>query len=446
LKIPTAYQELFKPKRIKVFYGGRDSAKSHSIARALTVLAASENKRILCSREIQKSIKESVHKLLEDVIISNDLSDYFEIQKTEINSTTGSEIRFEGLKNNVIQNIKSYEGIDILWIEEAETVSQNSWDILLPTIRKSGSEIWISFNPRYMHDATYKEFISQYDLIDGCYEDDDILIVKTTFRDNPFTSKESQGMRDNLRKRNYKKYLHVYEGELADFDDRILIQSESVLSAFDRRIEDGSVPQLRVSVDVADGGDDDTVITTGLHYATYLKILSQKHFHFEPSKSVIESAKAAQRIYDSYDISGDIVVDAIGVGAGTAGWLMDNGYPVVAYKGSESSDDTSRWRNRRVQSYITLYEYFRDGKIILENIERQDELLSQFTSIKRGEDTKVDDLEPKKKIKEKGLPSPDKPDSLAMQCYNIFPSDMGYTGEAELIENSLMTGYDGGLV
>ena len=134
---PEKLQCLFKPARYKVLYGGRGGAKSWGVARALLILAANKPLRILCAREFQISMKDSVHKLLCDQIESLKLTAFFEITQNQIRGKNGSEVNFVGLRNNVA-NVKSYEGVDICWVEEAQTVSSRSWDTLVPTIRKEG--------------------------------------------------------------------------------------------------------------------------------------------------------------------------------------------------------------------------------------------------------------------------------------------------------------------
>lgn len=159
IQLPKKLQFLLKEKaRFKVIYGGRGSAKSSSMARALIIKSLQAKTRILCTRELQNSISDSVHKLLSDIIYSNTLDAYFEITKTSIKSANGSEFIFKGVRNN-INEIKSLEGIDICWVEEAQKISETSWDVLIPTIRKSGSEIWICFNPDEKDDPTYKRFV-----------------------------------------------------------------------------------------------------------------------------------------------------------------------------------------------------------------------------------------------------------------------------------------------
>ena len=173
---PDKLEFLFQPYRYKVAYGGRGSGKSWGFARALLLEATKKRLRILCAREIQRSIKQSVHQLLSDQIQVLELGKFFEILETEIRCRNGSQISFTGLANNTVESIKSFEGVDIVWVEEAQTVSKKSWDILIPTIRKPESEIWVSFNPDLDTDDTYTRFVVS--------PPSDAKVVKINYTDN----------------------------------------------------------------------------------------------------------------------------------------------------------------------------------------------------------------------------------------------------------------------
>lgn len=193
-----------KRARYKVTYGGRGSAKSWNIARQLLGLAATCKLRILCAREFQNSIADSVHKLLADQIRELGLAG-FVVQKTNIiNVLTGSEFLFAGLHHN-IDSIKSMEGIDICWVEEAERVSERSWSVLIPTIRKPNSEIWISFNPAQETDPTYQRFVVN--------PPPDCLSAKMSWHDNPWLPQVLRDEAEHLRKTDPEAYMHVWEGE-----------------------------------------------------------------------------------------------------------------------------------------------------------------------------------------------------------------------------------------
>ena len=213
-------------------------------------------------------------------------------------------------------------------------------------------------------------------------------------------------------------------GEFAAFDEYILIQPEYIEEALDTEEEhDGSIPKLRISVDVADGGQDSTVITAGRHYQSFIQIIKQKQFYFPPAKAPIMAAKAAASMFDGFNgkigSGDDIVVDSIGVGAGTAGRLIEDKYPVVIFKGGARSANPDKWRNKRVQGYMVLWEYFRDSFIRISPgaIDDEEEFRAHLLSIKRAvSNERVDDIETKEKLKQQGLPSPDRGDSLMMQC------------------------------
>lgn len=154
-KFPRKLKCLFQPSRYKFIRGGRGSGKSWGIARALLLLGASRQLRILCTREVQKSIKQSVHQLLSDQIRALGLEGFYEVLATEIRGKNGTQFLFAGLSDMTADSIKSFEGVDIVWLEEAQTLTKRSLTILIPTIRKEGSEIWASYNPELETDPIH---------------------------------------------------------------------------------------------------------------------------------------------------------------------------------------------------------------------------------------------------------------------------------------------------
>ena len=203
-EFPVKLQFLFQPKRYKIAYGGRGGTKSWGFARALLILGAQKPLRILCARETQKSIADSVYKLLCDQIEALQLGSFYSITKTNIVGLNGTEITFAGIRQSSVGDIKSYEGCDICWVEEAQIVSKRSWEILIPTIRKDGSEIWVSFNPDLETDDTYKRFV-----INPPSEAD---VVKVNWRDNPWFPEVLRKEMEDLRKKSEEDYEHIYEG------------------------------------------------------------------------------------------------------------------------------------------------------------------------------------------------------------------------------------------
>lgn len=203
-QFPDKLQFLFEPHRFKVAYGGRAGSKSWGYARALLSLGANKSLRILAGREIQRSLKDSVKKLFEDQIQTMGLQDNYQVLTDEIRGKKNStEIVFSGLRHN-IDNIKSLESVDVAWIEEASTVSKASWDKLIPSIRKAGSEIWVSFNPELETDDTYERFVLS--------PPEGAFVQKVNYYDNPWVSEETLMDIRDVRKRSESDYLHIYEG------------------------------------------------------------------------------------------------------------------------------------------------------------------------------------------------------------------------------------------
>jgi phage terminase large subunit len=202
---PPKLQFLFSAKRYKVAYGGRGGAKSWGYARALILQMLQKPLRVLCARELQNSISESVHKLLSSQIEKMGLSGLFDILNTEIRcKATGGEFQFAGIRNNT-DKIKSYEDFDICWVEEANKVTKTSWNILIPTIRKPASEIWISFNPELEIDYTYQHFV--------VHPRDNSDVVYITWRDNPWFPDVLRAEMEELKRNDLDAYLWVWEGK-----------------------------------------------------------------------------------------------------------------------------------------------------------------------------------------------------------------------------------------
>lgn len=208
LALPECFHDLLAPHRYKIYYGGRGGGKSWAFADILLINALQRLYRVLCARELQVSIADSVYRLLSDRIESLGLSSLYTIQNTSIMSVNGSEFIFKGLKHNSTE-IKSMEGIDICWVEEAEKVSQSSWEILIPTIRKEGSEIWVSFNTKHPTDATYKRFVFD--------PPPDSVVRKVSWEDNPFFPAVLDKERLDMQRRDSEAYRHIWDGE---FDTR----------------------------------------------------------------------------------------------------------------------------------------------------------------------------------------------------------------------------------
>jgi phage terminase large subunit len=203
---PAKLRPLFSPKRYKVMHGGRGGGKSWAVARALLVMSADRPLRILCAREIQKSMKDSVHRLLKDQITALGLESEFDVLDNEIRGYNGTVFLFTGLQSHTVDSIKSYEGVDIVWVEEAHGVSKKSWDTLIPTIRKDGSEIWLTLNPDMDTDETWLRFCAA--------PSDDTWVCEINWRDNPWFPKVLAAEREKaLANMPADEYQNIWEGK-----------------------------------------------------------------------------------------------------------------------------------------------------------------------------------------------------------------------------------------
>jgi phage terminase large subunit len=194
------------PSSYKVMHGGRGGLKSWGFASVAVMLASVRKIRFLCARELQNSIRESVHKTLCTQIDRLGLNAYFKILESEIQSVVGSEFIFKGIRHDPLK-IKSMEGFDVCWIEEAENITENSWNIVTPTIfRRPRSEIWVSFNPDLEKDPTSQRFIVSPP------PQSQARIIQTNWRDNPWLTDEMRADKDRLARVDPDAYQHVWEG------------------------------------------------------------------------------------------------------------------------------------------------------------------------------------------------------------------------------------------
>jgi len=190
--------------RYRVAYGGRGSGKSWQMARALLYHGIRQPIRVLCAREYQSSIRDSVHHLLASQIVDMDMEAEYTVGQSIIRGQNGTEFIFKGLRRNVTE-VKSTEAVDICWVEEAEAVSDQSWQVLIPTIRKPGSEIWVSFNPALETDPTYQRFVVQ--------PPERSIVRKVTYRDiGNLLPDVLRHEAEELERRDPEAYAHVWGG------------------------------------------------------------------------------------------------------------------------------------------------------------------------------------------------------------------------------------------
>lgn len=231
IEMPRWSAQLFRPKRYKVPYGGRGSSKSWTVARALINIALHPELllfpdaaiRILCAREFQNSITESVHALLSSQIQKMGYSPWFDIRNTYIQSHNGSEFLFKGIRNNV-QSIKSMEDVAICWLEEAEKISKHSWQVLIPTIRKDLSEIWATFNPDDEKDETYQRLVVK--------PPPNAWVEKVNWRQNPWFPKSLKEEMEYLRAVDPEAADHVWEGACNTRSEAVIFRGKYSVAPF----------------------------------------------------------------------------------------------------------------------------------------------------------------------------------------------------------------------
>lgn len=271
-------------------------------------------------------------------------------------------------------------------------------------IRTSG-EFWASHKKRGTRELYYSRQIS--------------------YKDSPRVTEEwAQGMIRKYGLRSSVVQVRVF-GLFPEMEENQLITLHWIEDARANTFPDlMEKPKLRVSVDVADGGEDETSITVALHYQDYILIMRQKNFNFPSSESPIKAAEAAERMFEAYGgdkASDDFVVDSLGVGAGTAGFLIKKGYNVVKHKGGESATDKEQFRNMRSQVWFGLRDALRDGWLFFheEAFDEKDEwdhFCAQLCSLKtKAGNERYEEIITKAEMKSLGIKSPDRGDSISMQ-------------------------------
>jgi phage terminase large subunit len=454
VKRVPAFKPLYRPKRFKIFFGGRGSAKSWEFAQAIILKGIAKPIRVLCGRELQKSIEESVHQLLVDTIVRLGVESEYNIYRKNIDGKNGTKLFFSGIANNTTA-IKSMEGIDILWLEEAENISQSSWDILIPTFRKQGSEIWASFNPFDEMDATYQRFVIPYlDTIEaeGYYEDDRRYVRKVNYDDNPYFE-ETELYEEMLecKEENYNKYLHIWEGECnADYEDSI-IKPEWVKASIDAHEKLG-FEALGIKVtgfDPADEGSDAKALV--YRHGSVVREALQR-----ATGDITEAINWAFTYADDQNAT-HLIYDGIGIGAAVKDRLrMAGGNERIQYEGFVGSEEPywaekkyekdrkhkDVFRNVRAQGWWMLRDRFYKTWLAVEKQQYIDpeELISLSSDIshlaqlrselvrvqRKRNNAQLIQVESKEDMRKRDMPSPNLADALV---YSFHVKKVRMTGD-----------------
>lgn len=399
--IPPEYRELFNPEwRNIVYYGGRGGLKSHTVARSLLIRGKQQRHRILCTRELQNTIKDSVHRLLEDLINKYELVDY-KVQKDSIvNRLTGTEFIFKGIRHNITE-IKSTEGITICWVEEAHSCSKQSLDILPPTIREPGSQMIYTFNRFTELDPVYVKYVMNkpkrtyarhinYDVAERLgWLSDEILLEIEADKNNP------------------SLFAHKWLGEPLGQAEMSIISRDSILEAMKREIEDDGA--VEVGVDVARMGGDRTVFwrrkglkTTGFEIHSKLRTtqvcdLLEKFVKF--NKEIL------------------LKIDDTGVGGGVTDEMIKRGYNVMAINFGGEPTDKDKYPNWISEAWFYMSDIMPSIQLPFDS-----DLLMELSTRQWNQDTKGKRrVESKLEYKKRGFRSPDMADACIICYYTPVP-------------------------
>ncbi|HHK5575121.1 TPA: PBSX family phage terminase large subunit [Neisseria cinerea] len=428
-KLHPKFRPLIQKHRYKSLRGGRGGMKSWAVATVLVELACKGRFRIMCARELQNSISDSVISLLSDTIDRAGYTQEYEVQRNRIiHLSTGSEFLFYGIKNNPTK-IKSIEAIDICWVEEAENVSDESWNILIPTIRKDGSEIWLTWNPKNILDPTYQRFVVN--------PPDDIADIVVNYTDNIYLPDVLRLEAESCKARDYDLYRHIWLGEPVADSELAIIKPSWIEAAIDAHEKLGfSAAGRRIlGFDVADEGDDANA--TVLRHGSVVTDMQQWR-----GQDVIYSADKVYLYAQEQNID-RIVYDNIGVGAGVKaqfrrknGKVQTLGFNAggAVYKPDAKYTDDKKNRdmfaNIKAQAWWMVRDRFYKTWRAVHHGDSypEDQLISLSSSLHELEyltaelsRPQVDydqngrvKAESKKDMKKRGIPSPNRADALVM--------------------------------
>lgn len=398
ISLAEPYKELFNPKwRHIVYHGGRASGKSTAVAYALLLRGRQSKLRILATRELQNSIADSVHKLLKDLIDRHGFTDYYVEKERITNTVTGTEFIFKGLRKDS-QAIKSLEGVDLCWVEEAQTITKGSIDILIPTIRKDGSQLLWTFNRTLELDPVYVELCKNPDTKTFiAHVNSDVL---EAIGQLPQTMIEE---REKMKVNDPSLYTHIWLGQPLAQGDNAIISRAKVVEATERTVEDDGA--IEIGVDVARMGNDRTEFVK----RKGLREIERSTFTHLRTTEVCDQLEAFAR--------GDktilIKVDDTGVGGGVTDEMTKRGYNIMPINFGASPVDKDKYPNLiseawfYVASVIESIQLLKDNDLIMELSNRNWVMDSKG---RRG-------VESKDSYKKRGFRSPDKADATILCFY-----------------------------
>lgn len=407
---------LTEHKRYKLYWGGRAGGKSYAFADCLLLLGRSKKMFIACVREIQDSIKDSVYKLLNDRAEYYGFGDYRAFEDRIENVVTGTKFIFKGLRDQDAQKIKSLEGVDICWIEEGQTISKKSWDILEPTIRKAGSEIWVSMNREEENDPIWKAIAG--------HQDEKTLVCRVNYYENPYCPEEMHYSAERCKADDYDEYEHIWLGAPVYQGNTKLISAKDVRKAMEPKMDKSDSP-LIIGVDVARFGDDKTVFCYRRGRWCY-KIESYSHLdNVEVANLITADIRNLQ--------PARVFVDMGGIGAGVYDILRDRGLGEVVRGvmfGSKAIYD-DRYANKRAEMWGEANEWLKSELPV--QLPNDDELFDDLCAVNKKYDHKGRLLlEDKEDVKKEIGRSPDKADAFVL----TFAAPVFDNGQTKMYGNS----------
>ena len=407
--LAKAYKPLFDTEwRHIVFHGGRASGKSTAAAYALLLRGRQSKLRILCTREFQNSIADSVHKLLKDLIEKHNFTDY-EVQRETIRNTiTGTEFIFKGLRKDS-QAIKSLEGIDICWTEEAQTITKGSIDILIPTIRKDGSQLIWTFNRINELDPVYVELCMK--------PEPDTYIAQVNSDVLEEIGQLPQVMideREKMKRNEPAMYSHIWLGQPMAQGDNAIIGREAILEAMEREASDEGA--IEIGVDVARMGNDRTEFVK----RKGLREIERQTFQKLRTTEVCDQLE----VFAKHDKTVLIKVDDTGVGGGVTDEMIRRGYNIMPINFGAKPSNPDKYPNLISEAWFYMAEIMPTISLQMDN-----DLLMELSSREWVMDSKGRrGVEGKDQYKKRGFRSPDKADATILCFYTtrIKPVSRSY--------------------
>lgn len=408
IKFIDKFKCLFdKRKRYVLLYGGRGGGKSQAVARALILQGLSEKYLILCTREKQNSINESVYSLLKNIIFEYQEQgiinkNLYNIKADEIEFRNGTRFIFKGLSNMTKDNIKSLEGVDICWVEEASSLTKITLDVLLPTIRKEYSRIFFTYNRNTMFDPVHETL--------ALNPGENTVVQEINYYDNPFFPKVLEEERLRCKENETEDvYNHIWLGE-PYVEENVLINNNLLNKSF-KEFKSNNYKSYNIimGVDVARAGNDKSVLCfrQGNKVIGIIKLKGLDGNQL--SNEIIKYTKVYNVRY--------IMIDSIGVGASPCDFLKAKGFRFFPINFGEKADD-ERYYNKRAECYHRLKKAMEEGLEIKEDLELRNQL--EYIPIDTASERIK--LEKKEKIKEKLGYSPDVADALAL-TYGVIVND-----------------------